>query len=92
MPGKQKIRPDKGVEGKAPSRLYTLVVCLSSEGPVSDEFEGTIISRTIQIRGDQTLEDLHKTIFEAYDRSMSISTNLCWVQVQMIGLQFIPCQ
>jgi hypothetical protein len=27
-----------------------------------------VISRTIQIRGDQTLEDLHDTIFDAFDR------------------------
>jgi hypothetical protein len=67
MPKKQKIRPDEGVEGKASPRLYTLVVYLSG-GPVSDEFEGKIIFRTIQVRGDQTLEGLHKTIFEAYDR------------------------
>jgi hypothetical protein len=67
-PRKHKIQaPDKGVEGKAPSRLYTLVVYLIG-GPVSDEFEGTIISRTVQIRGDQTLEDLHRIIFKAFDR------------------------
>lgn len=67
-PRKQKIKAlDKDIESKAPSRLYTLVVYLSG-GPISDEFEGKIISRTIQIRGDQTLEDLHRTIFKAYDR------------------------
>jgi hypothetical protein len=27
-----------------------------------------VISRTIQIRGDQTLEDLHHAIFAAFDR------------------------
>jgi hypothetical protein len=27
-----------------------------------------VLSRTIQIRGDQTLEDLHDTIFRAFDR------------------------
>ncbi len=59
--------PDKGIEGKAPSKLYTLVVYLIG-GPISDEYEGEIISRTIQIRGDQTLEDLHRTIFEAFNR------------------------
>jgi hypothetical protein len=37
-------------------------------GPVSDEFAGREISRTIQIRGDQTLADLHRAIFEAFDR------------------------
>jgi hypothetical protein len=27
-----------------------------------------VISRTIQLRGDQTLEDLHHAIFDAFDR------------------------
>jgi hypothetical protein len=50
-----------------PSRLYTLKVYLIG-GPVSEKFGGKEISRTIQIRGNQTLEDLHRVIFEAYDR------------------------
>ena len=37
-------------------------------GPVPEKFAGKEISRTIQIRGDQTLEDLHHAIFEAFDR------------------------
>jgi hypothetical protein len=46
-PRKQKIQTtDKGIEGKAPSKLYTLVVYLIG-GPISDEYEGGIISRTI---------------------------------------------
>ncbi len=49
------------------SKLYTMVVYLMA-GPISDEFEDKIISRTIQIRGDQTLADLHKAIFKAFDR------------------------
>jgi hypothetical protein len=50
-------------------RLYTLEVFLIS-GPVKPKFikKNPMISRTIQIRGDQTLEDLHDAIFEAYDR------------------------
>jgi hypothetical protein len=36
-------------------------------GPVAEEFAGTV-SRTIQIRGDQTLDVLHHAIFEAFDR------------------------
>jgi hypothetical protein len=50
-----------------PSRLYTLQVFLIS-GPVSEKSGGKEISRTIEIRGDHTLETLHKAIFEAYDR------------------------
>jgi hypothetical protein len=49
------------------SRLYTLKVFLIG-GPTPEKFGGKEISRTIQIRGDQTLEDLHQVIFEAYDR------------------------
>ena len=50
-------------------RLYTLDVCLVS-GPITEKFskKNPLISRTIQIRGDQTLEDLHNIIFEAFDR------------------------
>ncbi len=47
--------------------LYTVKVFLVG-GPVPDEFGGQVISRAIQLRGDQTLHDLHLVIFEAYDR------------------------
>jgi len=50
-------------------RLYTLEVFLMG-GPISEKFakKNPVISRTIQIRGDQTLEDLHHAIFDAFDR------------------------
>lgn len=50
-------------------KLYTLVVFIVS-GPVTEEFakKNPEISRTIQIRGDQTLEDFHHAIFDAFDR------------------------
>src|ERR1700751_187348 len=50
-------------------RLYTLEVFIIS-GPITDKFakKNPVISRTIQIRGDQTLEDLHHAIFDAFDR------------------------
>ena len=50
-------------------RLYTLEVFLLS-GPITEKFakKNPVISRTIQIRGDQTLEDLHHAIFDAFDR------------------------
>jgi hypothetical protein len=57
-------------EAKAPSpRLYTLEVFIIG-GPISEKFlkRNREISRTIQIRGDQTLEDLHHAIFDAFDR------------------------
>jgi hypothetical protein len=47
--------------------LYVLNVILSS-GPVSPKIANKEISRKIEIRGDQTLEDLHNIIFKAYDR------------------------
>jgi hypothetical protein len=49
--------------------LYTLEVFITS-GPVTRKFikKNPIISRTLEIRGDQTLEDLHQAIFEAFDR------------------------
>jgi hypothetical protein len=54
---------------KVSARLYTLEVFLIS-GPISERFakRNRVISRTIQIRGDQTLEDLHHAIFSAFDR------------------------
>ncbi len=54
---------------EAAHMLYTLEVSLVS-GPMSEAFveENPEVSRTIQIRGDQTLEDLHDVIFTAFDR------------------------
>ncbi len=50
-------------------RLYTLDVSLLS-GRITEQFDkkNPVVSRTIQIRGDQTLEDLHEAIFDAHDR------------------------
>lgn len=48
-------------------QLFTLSVFLI-DGPRPEEFQGQEISRTIKIRGDQTLDDLHEEIFDAYDR------------------------
>jgi len=50
-------------------RLYTLDVFLPRR-PVSKSFakKKSGVSRLIQIRGDQTLENLHHTIFAAFDR------------------------
>ena len=50
-------------------RLYTLEVFLIS-GPITEKFakKNPVVSRTIQIRGDQTLEDLHHAIFDAFGR------------------------
>ena len=50
-------------------RLYTLDVFIIS-GPLTKSFvkKNKVISRTIQIRGAQTLEDLHHSIFHAFGR------------------------
>ena len=54
---------------KEDDRLFTLEVGIVS-GPMTEEFakKSEVICRTIQIRGDQTLEDLHYVIFQAFDR------------------------
>jgi hypothetical protein len=50
-----------------PVNLYVLAVYLAG-GPTGPEFTNKVISRTIEIRGDQTLAQLHDAIFQAYDR------------------------
>jgi hypothetical protein len=58
---KKTVVQDKG--------LYTLEVCLVG-GPVADAFlaKNPVVCRTIEIRADQTLADLHMAIFQAFDR------------------------
>src|SRR5438132_3383173 len=55
--------------GQDKERLYTLEVFLLS-GPITEKFarKNPVVSRTIQIRGDQALEDLHHAIFDAFGR------------------------
>jgi hypothetical protein len=62
-------RVKKPPQQPAGAGLYTLEVLLIG-GPVEDEFneKNPVVSRTIQIRGDQTLGDLHQAIFDAFDR------------------------
>ena len=50
-------------------RLYELEVALLS-GPMTSAFikKNPAVLRTIQIRSDQTLEDLHYAIFDAFGR------------------------
>ena len=50
-----------------PTSLYVVSVFLQN-GPVSKKFAKKEIRRVIEIRGDQTLEQLHQAIFKAYDR------------------------
>jgi len=55
--------------GQTQEQLYTLEVFLLS-GPITKAFarRNKVVSRTIQIKGDQTLADLHEAIFDAFDR------------------------
>ena len=49
----------------------TQVLAIDSEsGQITKKFakKNRGVSRTIQIRGDQTLQDLHEAIFDAFDR------------------------
>ena len=50
-------------------RLYTLEVFIT-HGPITEDFakKNRVVSRVIQIRGEQTLEQLHVAIFAAFDR------------------------
>jgi hypothetical protein len=50
-------------------KIYTLQVFIIG-GPITEEFakKNRVISRTIEIRGDQTLEHLHHVIFKAFNR------------------------
>jgi hypothetical protein len=69
-PGKKTTTTRRAANrAKAPSspKLYTLQVFLIG-GPMGEEFDGKTISRTIQIRGGQTLAVLHQAIFSAFDR------------------------
>jgi pRiA4b ORF-3-like protein len=54
---------------KKPNRLYTLKVTLLS-GPVMEAFaeKNPVVSRTLQMTGNQTLADLHDAIYDAFDR------------------------
>jgi len=50
-------------------RLFTLAVFIIN-GPMAKKFieKNKVVSRTIQMRGDQTLEDLHYAVFDAFKR------------------------
>ncbi|MDJ0703246.1 MAG: plasmid pRiA4b ORF-3 family protein [Leptolyngbyaceae cyanobacterium MO_188.B28] len=62
-------KEQNGDVAASPDALYGLEVFLI-DGPVSEEFiaENPQVSRTIEIKGDNTLKDLHKILFKAFDR------------------------
>lgn len=51
-----------------PANLFVVSVFLTA-GPVNEKFASKVVRRDIEIRGDQTLEQLHQAIFAAFDRS-----------------------
>lgn len=68
----ERRRNRRGRTWKAPpedKRLFTLDVSIDS-GRMTESFvrKNPVVSRTIEIRGDQTLADLHEAIFDAFDR------------------------
>jgi hypothetical protein len=64
---KRRLAAAKSPPGK--KRLFTLDVSILS-GPMDESFaaKNPVLSRTIEIRGDQTLAHLHRVIFDAFDR------------------------
>jgi hypothetical protein len=68
-PARGRSRRREKRKQSGPPLVYTLVVSILS-GPITQEFakKNRTICRTIEIRGDQTLEDLHEAIFDAFDR------------------------
>ena len=65
-PEAQAVRPSVP-HTTTPRSLYVLLVSLMS-GPVNEKSANKVVSRVIEIGGDQTLVDLHQAIFKAYDR------------------------
>jgi hypothetical protein len=62
------VRQNKS-KANAGRRVYDLKVDIL-DGRVTKKYVGAnpVVSRTIRIRGDQTLETLHEAIFDAFDR------------------------
>ena len=67
--GATAARTKKPAAKAAAPRLYSMAVSIMS-GPITEKFakKNPVIERTIEIRGDQTLDDLHNAIFAAFDR------------------------
>jgi hypothetical protein len=66
---KQRTESKNKKAGQQAGRIYSFDVFII-DGPMSEEFveRNPVILRTIEIRGDQTLEDFHHAIFDAFDR------------------------
>ncbi len=66
-PAGQRTKRAPVVPASPAANLYVLTVYLMG-GPVSEKFANKEIRRVIEVRGDQTLQQLHQAIFQAYDR------------------------
>jgi len=70
---KTKRMPKKQLPAVKPrpraKQIFTLQVSIRS-GPMTESFarKNPVISRTIEVRSDHTLADLHDAIFDAFDR------------------------
>ena len=62
-------KPTVALPTEPEKQVYTFEIFIAS-GPMSESFmqKNRVLSRTIQMRGDQTLEHLHEAIFDAFDR------------------------
>jgi hypothetical protein len=71
MAGKKRAKPKRPLppSQRRGVQVYTLEVVLI-RGPFTEEFDraNPEVSRTLALRGDQTLADLHWAIFDAFDR------------------------
>lgn len=65
--GRAAPTPPAPTQPAPPANLYVFTVFLT-EGPVSAKFATRQCMRVIEIRGDQTLDQLHQAIFQAFDR------------------------
>jgi hypothetical protein len=68
-PSSQSTTAPENIPKRADNALYTLEVNLVN-GPLTNSFirKNPRVIRTIQIKGDQTLETLHEIIFTAFNR------------------------
>lgn len=68
-PTEKRVTKPRRAAAAGPHRLYTLDVSLfDGSRPRKWTKKKQSVVRTIQIRGDQTLEQLHDAIFDAFDR------------------------
>jgi hypothetical protein len=63
----KRAAPARPPKPARPANLYVLSVFLQS-GPISESSASKVVRRDIEIRGDQTLAQLHDVIFQAFDR------------------------